>query len=127
MLRTLFLSCLALVLCTAANAAHHKTVSKSKSFKEFSEQFCAAKRDAQHIFVVPVSVFTEGSVKCDDGESKLRTTEPKDDPGHMVFNVDPPAGSKNSFDCDGKADTNMTTVAINCLPVSKEAASHQKN
>lgn len=126
MIRQIVLGLVVLLPATAYGAAH-KTVSQAANFEEFTEQFCAAKRDAQHIFVVPVAVFKEPSVKCDDGESKLRTTEPSDDPGHMVFNVDPPSGSKESFDCDGKADIAMTTVAINCLPVAKEAASHPKN
>jgi len=38
----------------------------------------------------------------------------------------PPHGSKQGFDCDGKADIDMTTVAINCLPVSQETKEHRK-
>jgi hypothetical protein len=97
------------------------------NYDEFTQKFCSANRDAQHIFVLPIAVFNQNnSVKCDDGESRLRTSEPKDDPGHVVFNIDPPHGVKSSFDCDGKADITMTTVAINCLPVSRETGSHPK-
>ena len=116
-----------IMLPTIALGDSHKGVSKASSFGEFNEQFCAAKRDAQHIFIVPVAVFKESAIECEDGDSKLRMAEPKDDPGHMVFNIDPPSGSKGSFDCDGKADTNMTMVAINCLPVAQESASHPEN
>lgn len=117
---------IATLVSSAAFAAGHKGVSKSDSFEKFSKQFCAASRASQHIFVTPVAVFGKGSVKCDDGESKLRMSEPSDDPGHLVLNIDPPAGSKNSFDCDGKADKDMAVVAINCLPVSQESADHKK-
>ena len=125
MLRQIVFS-LAVALPTVAYSAQHDTISSATSFKEFNEQFCSAKRDAQRIFVVPIAVFKEQSVKCADGESKLQATEAKDDPGHMLFTIIPPSGSKDSFDCDGKADINITVVALNCLPVSQEAATHTK-
>ena len=113
-------------LATAAHGASN-TVSQATNAEEFAEQFCAASRAAQHIFVLPLAVFSEqNSVTCKDGESKLRSAEPKDDPGHLVLNVDPPHGSKESFDCDAKADIDMTLVAVNCLPVSQETKEHRK-
>lgn len=117
---------LAGLISTAAVAAPDKTVSRAKNFKGFSKDFCAASRASEHIFVVPIAVFDKRSVKCDDGESTLRKEEPKDDPGHLVLNIDPPSGSKESFDCDGKADIDMTFVAINCLPVGQETKEHRK-
>lgn len=116
-----------IALATAAYAETVPTVSQSKNYEDFSKKFCSADHNSQHIFILPVSVFSEQkSVKCKDGESTLRKSEPKDDPGHVVLNIDPPKGSKDGFDCDGKADLAMTLVAINCLPVSKETTAHPK-
>jgi hypothetical protein len=126
MLRLIALTC-CVALTTLAHSASAQTVSQAANAEDFTKQFCAADRGAQHIFVLPLAVFDEqSSVTCKDGDSKLRAAEPKDDPGHLVLNVDPPHGSKQSFDCDGKADIDMTTVAINCLPVSKETVEHRK-
>ncbi len=102
-------------------------VSQAGNYAEFKEQFCAASRDGEHIFVVPAAMFSEQKgVTCADGESGLRVSEPADDPGHTVFNIDPPHGVETAFDCDGKADTGMTMVALNCIPASAEAADHKK-
>lgn len=126
MLRLILLGLMGLT--TPVLAASGQPVSQAASFEEFSKQFCSAKRDAPHVFVVPSAVFSENkSVKCEDGESQFRMSEPSSDPGHAVFNIDPPKGSKASFDCDGKADIGMKTVAINCFPVSMETKSHPKN
>lgn len=64
-------------------------MSQATSLADLSEKFCAASRSAPHIFVVPVAVFEQKVVECDDGESTLRTAEPDDDPGYIVFNIDP--------------------------------------
>ncbi len=127
MLRLIALG-LGIALSSAAYGMSDHGVSQAASYEDFSKQFCAAKADAAHIFVVPAAIFSQHkSVKCDGGESQLRMSQPKDDPGHTVFNIDPPKGSKSSLDCDGKADTGMTTVALNCFPVAKETATHPKN
>jgi hypothetical protein len=115
-------------LTTLAHSASAQTVSQTANYEEFTKQFCAADRGGQHVFVLPLAVFDEqNSVTCKNGDSKLRAAEPKDDPGHLVLNIDPPHGSKQSFDCDGKADIDMTIVAINCLPVSQETKEHHKD
>jgi len=112
----------------AAAAASELYVSQATNFTMFQEQFCTANRAEQHIFVLPTAILgEEKGVTCDDGESTFRVAEPSDDPGHLVINIDPPAGSKTAFDCDSKADEGMTMVAINCLPVDEEAAMHPKN
>ena len=127
MLRLIVLG-LGVALSSAAYGASNQAVSQAASYEDFSKQFCAAKGDAARIFVVPAAIFGQHkSVKCDGGESKLRISQPKDDPGHTVFNIDPPKGSKSSLDCDGKADTGMTMVALNCFPVAKETTTHPKN
>jgi|AP12_2_1047962.scaffolds.fasta_scaffold74419_2 hypothetical protein len=110
-----------------AGTASAQTVSQAGNYSQFKDQFCAADHSGQHIFVLPMAVFSdEKSVACDNGESMLRTMEPADDPGHIVFNIDPPPDAEAAFDCDGKADEGMTTVAINCLPADEESAMHPK-
>lgn len=100
-------------------------VSDIRDADEFTAAFCAADRSTQHIFIVPMSVFQAGGdLTCDDGTSTLRMTEPSDDPGHAVVNIDPPAGVADGFDCDGKADLGMSLIAINCLPANLESADH---
>jgi len=116
----------ACVASSTAFGASSSGVSRSGDYEAFSKQFCAASRASEHIFITPIAVFEKTSVTCDDGDSMLRKAEPKDDPGHLVFNIDPPSGSKQSFDCDGKADIDMAVVAINCLPVSQETKEHRK-
>lgn len=100
-------------------------VSDTRDADEFTSAFCAADRSNQHIFVLPMSVFqTGGDLTCDHGTSTLRMSEPSDDPGHAVVNIDPPEGVADGFDCDGKADLGMSLVAINCLPANLESANH---
>ena len=100
-------------------------VSDTRDADAFTAAFCAADRSTQHIFVVPMSVFQAGGdLTCDDGTSTLRMTEPSDDPGHAVVNIDPPEGVADGFDCDGKADLGMSLIAINCLPANLESADH---
>ena len=115
------------ILVLASASAYAGQVSQAKSPEQFTEKFCGAKLDKQHIFVVPTSILTtEKSINCDVGIYTIRTAEPSDDAGHIVFNVDPPEGVENGLDCDGKADIGMETVAINCLPANMEAADHTK-
>lgn len=100
-------------------------VSDTRDADDFVAAFCAADRSTQHIFVVPMSVFQAGDdLTCDDGTSTVRMTEPADDPGHAVVNIDPPDGVADGFDCDGKADLGMSLIAINCLPANLESADH---
>ncbi|WP_421725296.1 hypothetical protein [Bauldia sp.] len=109
-------------------AAHAADVSQAADFAEFTRHFCAKTPDKQHIFVVPASVFTDqSSVDCDGAVSTLRTSEPSDDPGHIIYNIDPPEGVDMAYDCDGKADVGITLVALNCLPASMESMDHPKN
>ena len=125
MLRTI-LAASAITLASAGVAVSADYVTQTTGYEDFSAKFCATERTDQHIFIVPTTVFGEtASVTCDDGDSMLRTGEPADDPGHTVYNIDPPEGSESGFDCDGKADTGMSLVAINCLPADMESADHQ--
>ena len=120
----------AFVLISIGSATAGEMISQVSDPSDFTKTFCAASREAPHIFVLPADLFQVGEQKgvtCDDGESKLRVSEPQDDPGHRVYNIDPPHGSKNGLDCDGKADIGMAMVAINCLPANFEAEGHTKS
>jgi hypothetical protein len=118
----------ALVVLLGGHAvAADELVSEATDFTEFEQQFCSASREGEHIFVVPAEIFAgQNALRCDEGESTLRMSEPADDPGHTLFNIDPPHGVETAFDCDGKADTGITMVALNCLPAAAEQADHDK-
>jgi len=111
----------------ALPAAADQIVSQASDYQEFKQQFCSAYRGGEHIFILPAKIFSiEQVVECPDGTSTLRMAEPADDPGHTIFNIDPPHGVESAFDCDGKADSGMGLVALNCIPASAEAAGHKK-
>ena len=63
---------------------------------------------------------------CGDLTYRVRVHPDKDDPGHNIYNVDPPSGVKNVLDCDGKADVGMLNIALNCMPISEETIEHVK-
>lgn len=116
-------ACATLAVPTALAAEN--LVSDTRTSDDFKQAFCAADRSTQHVFILPMSVFEAGGeLSCDDGSSTLRMTEPSDDPGHAIVNIDPPSGVADGFDCDGKADLGMSLVAINCLPANQESADH---
>lgn len=112
-------------LFAAQGVSAGDSVSQASSFEEFSQQFCAASQAGEHVFVLPAKVFAEHtSLTCDSGEFTLRTGEPTDDPGHTVYNIDPPSGVDLALDCDAKADTGMSVIALNCLSVAAESEDH---
>ena len=118
-----FLACCATLIAQTAFA--DGVVSDTRDADEFISAFCVADRSTQHIFVLPMSVFQAGAdLTCDFGTSTLRMSEPSEDPGHAVVNIDPPEGVADGFDCDGKADLGMSLIAINCLPANLESADH---
>ena len=115
-------------LASIGSATAGEMVSQVSGQSDFTKSFCAASREAPHIFVLPANLFdAQKSVTCSDGDSRLRVSEPQDDPGHRVYNIDPPHGSKSGLDCDGKADIGMAMVAINCIPADFETADHKKS
>ena len=117
----------AIVAAATGSALADHAVVEADSFDAFQEAFCAADHDHEHIFVVPIAMFDEHeSFACDSGTFGLRKSEPADDPGHGVYNVDPPHGVDSAFDCDAKADIGMTNIALNCIPVSMETEDHDK-
>ncbi len=102
-------------------------VSQSKIFEEFKQQFCAAGHDSEHIFIVSVSVFAEHkNLECDSGSFVMRSGDPTDDPGYALYNIDPPHGVEDAFDCDAKADIGMTMIGLYCIPASQETTDHEK-
>lgn len=118
----------AITLASATAGAADDVVVTATDYADFGHKFCAVARDSERIFVLPAGIFVEQkSVTCSDGESMLRVSEPEEDPGHKVFNIDPPHGSKSGLDCDGKADIGMKIVAINCIPASSETSDHKKS
>ncbi|WP_172292553.1 hypothetical protein [Pseudoruegeria sp. HB172150] len=115
----------AFALLASPALAQDNLVSDTRSADDFAAAFCAADRSNQHVFILPMELFRDGGeVTCDDGVSTLRMSEPEHDPGHAEVAVDSPEGVEDAFDCDGKADLGMTLIAINCLPVNLETASH---
>ncbi|MEM0907511.1 MAG: hypothetical protein AAGJ94_09130 [Pseudomonadota bacterium] len=111
----------------AAPAHSEALVAYTKDFTAFHSAFCDAPRDGEYFFVLPVNIFEEHKTfDCADGTYTLRTTPAADDPGHMLYNVDPPHAVANGFDCDAKADTGMQSVAINCIPADLEQEGHSK-
>ncbi|MCP4328907.1 MAG: hypothetical protein GY791_10780 [Alphaproteobacteria bacterium] len=127
MYRLIALAC-AFAFFSIGPAASQSMVTQAVAYDDFRNKFCAASRDFAHIFIVPIAVFDDyKSVTCSDGESTLRVSEPADDPGHKVYNIDPPHGAKKGLDCDSKADIGMTFIAINCIPADFESAGHKKS
>ena len=126
--RRVFLAAAFLALSPATSGIASEKVTAADNFERFNEKFCRASRRHGHIFVVPLEAL-EGhtSLACDFGEFTLRMTEPSNDPGHYVINIDPPASVANGLDCDAKADMGMQRVALNCLPADQEAAGHSKS
>ncbi len=124
--RILLLS--ALVFASGAQATLNNVVTQVSGTAEFNREFCNAARDKTHIFILPVEIFaSQTNVSCSDGISILRVTEPQGDPGHKIYNVDPPHGVQDGLDCDGKADIGMSIIAINCVPANLETADHNKS
>ncbi len=112
----------------AIDASAEPLVVQADNFETFSGHFCSAGHDSEHIFILPAAVFSENSkIECDGGVYGLRMSEPADDPGHTVFNIDPPHDSKTALDCDGKADTGMEIISVNCIPADMENAAHKKS
>ncbi|XWN33402.1 MAG: hypothetical protein ROR55_10180 [Devosia sp.] len=117
---------LSLLLPSIAHSAEVGLV-RAPSAAAFQAALCHVDRSGGQIFVVPLSIFEDGgSIDCGDGIYGMRIAEPGDDPGHVVLNIDPPAGMADGFDCDAKADIGLSEVALNCLPANAEAADHRK-
>lgn len=123
---TLFVAFTCAMLMSVAQA--ETTLIKSSNFTDFQGNYCDASGEIEHILIVPAALFEENTnLTCGDVTTKIYMSESKDDPGHILYNVDPLPGVSNSLDCDGKADEGMVVIALNCLPADHESKSHKKN
>ena len=124
-MRTQLLFIASMLLATTASA---QLIVEANDYDEFKTKFCAADHSEEHIFVFPAAIYKDHkTIECAGGTFGLRSTEPEEDAGHMVLNIDPPHGVDSALDCDGKADIGMAVIALNCYPVSKETATHPKS
>ena len=97
--------------------------------EKFQSIFCKLDPAKQSHPIIPADVYNDAAgkkFKCGEVTYGVRVHPDKDDPGHNVYNVDPPAGAKNVLDCDAKADVGMLNVALNCMPVTEETTEHIK-
>lgn len=99
------------------------------AIERFQTIFCKLDPAKQSNPTIPADVY-QGTVgkefTCGDLTYKVRVTYDTSDPGHNIYNIDPPADVKKALDCDAKADTGMQNIALNCMPVSEEATEHVK-
>ncbi|MEM9243636.1 MAG: hypothetical protein AAGA27_06220 [Pseudomonadota bacterium] len=128
MKKTLFIIMLSTVAFGAVFAKSSTPVFKAQDYQTFSKQFCGASSKQAAIFALPSAIFTHhNNVDCGKlGVYSLRANELSSDPGHIIYNIDPPKHAKQGFDCDGKADIGMKIIAINCYPVNLISADHHR-
>ena len=114
--------------CAANGLAATTQNTVQSQVKSFTAKLCSADKSVEHVFVVPVAVFkNSGEVDCDFDKYTLRYINDKTDPGHVLYNIDPPKGVSKAFDCDAKADEGMKNIGVNCLPVDKESSDHHQH
>jgi len=95
--------------------------------EKFQAIFCKLDPAKQSHPIIPADVYKDAAGKeftCGDLTYRVRVHPDKDDPGHNIYNVDPPGDVKNVLDCDGKADVGMRDIALNCMPISEETIEH---
>ena len=110
----------------SAKPHHHSLNLMSVNNKaELQRAICMDSGATTKLLIAKMHVMKHAkSVKCKDGSAAVRFREDKSDPGHVLVNIDPPKGSKNGLDCDGKADLGLHFIGINCLNSNLESASH---
>lgn len=116
-----------------AMASSHQAIT---NFNDFNSAFCKAqtvKGDLQgHVFLVNSKIFSvdKKEFNCPElGKFVIQKMADKSDPGHSIFSVEAAEGNPNiakTYDCDSKADDEMNVIGLNCDPVGKEAAAHEK-
>ena len=108
----------------------HISIAKAgDGVEKFQAIFCQLDPGKQSHPVIPADVYQASvgqKITCGDLTYMVRVKYDTSDPGHNVYNVDPPSGVKKALDCDGKADTGMFNIALNCMPVSEEMEEHVK-
>jgi len=97
--------------------------------EKFQAIFCKLDPAKQSHPAIPADVYKGAAgneFTCGELTYKVRVTPDESDPGHSLYNVDPPSGVKVALDCDAKADVGMSDIALNCMPVSEETTEHVK-
>lgn len=101
------------------------------TLRGFINQFCKVqkvKRLKERIFLVSADIFEKNklSFNCPHMSNFImQKMKSEDDPGHFIYYVESPKGSKNTYDCDAKADIGMKVIGLNCYPTSKEVPTHK--
>jgi len=104
-------------VCESPDEIAWPDVVQAKTFDELSEKWCAAKRDVDHVYVLPASLFVDSrELVCETGTYKLYRVVSVDDPDDFEYYIDPPLGKENRLGCDGKAGLKTKVVAVNCRP-----------
>ncbi len=99
----------------ASTQAPTPAIVQVKNHDELNEAWCKADPNAEHIFVLPASLFVDSQQLVCDGEIyKLYRVIEHDDPDDFEYFLDPPFGHTSRLGCDGKAGRAMQTIAINC-------------
>ncbi len=89
-----------------------------KDQTELNKAWCATDPNAEHIIVLPASLFVDSQqLVCDGQIYKLYRVIENDDPDDFEYFLDPPFGHTTRLGCDGKAGRTMQTIAINCRPL----------
>lgn len=115
---------IAAALVNAAPAASEPEGGKASIIQvstsaELQEKLCAADVNAEHILVLPASLFVDSEqLICNDAPYKLYRVIEHDDPDDYEYFLDPPFGHTTRLGCDGKAGRSMQIVALNCRPLS---------
>lgn len=104
-------------VCESLDETAWPDVTQARTFDELSQKWCTAKRDVDHIFVLPASLFVDSrELVCESETYKLYRVVSAGDPEDYEYYLDPPYGKENRLGCDGKAGLKTKVVAINCRP-----------
>jgi len=95
--------------------------------EKFQSIFCKLDSAKQSHPIIPADVYKDAAGKdftCGNLTYRVKVLSDKNDPGHNLYNVDPPNNVKDALDCDGKADIGMRDIALNCMPILEETIEH---
>jgi hypothetical protein len=114
---TMILACATHGVCESGEEIAWPDVIQPKTFDELQKKWCETKRDVDHIFVLPASLFVDSrELVCDTATYKLYRVVSVDDPEDFEYYIDPPFGTGTHLGCDGKAGLKTNVVAVNCRP-----------
>lgn len=105
-------------LAAAQELERSVSIIRVSTSAELQEKICAADVNAEHVLVLPASLFVDsGQLICGGEPYKLYRVIEHDDPDDYEYFLDPPFGHTTRLGCDGKAGRSMQTVALNCRPL----------